>query len=88
MKTIPLTLDAFRRDLKLAMERTGYVQQDITREFGVSQGTISNLLSGRRGISGTSLLKLWPFVYPPESPCPPLRPDPAACPSPSAKAAL
>ena len=51
MKTIPLTLDAFRRDLKLAMERTGYVQQDITREFGVSQGTISNLLSGRRGIS-------------------------------------
>ncbi|EEB33792.1 hypothetical protein DESPIG_01307 [Desulfovibrio piger ATCC 29098] len=54
----------------------------------MSQGTISNLLSGRRGISGTSLLKLWPFVYPPESPCPPLRPDPAAGPSPSAKAAL
>lgn len=69
MKTIPITLDAFRRDLKLAMERAGYIQQDITREFGVSQGTISNLLSGRRGISGTSLLKLWPFVYPSAPPC-------------------
>lgn len=64
MKNSPLTIDDFRQDLRRAMQRAGYVQRDITREFGVSQGTISNLLSGRRGISGSALLKLWYFVYP------------------------
>lgn len=63
MKT-PRTIEGFRQDLRLAMQRSGYIQQDIARLCGVSQGAISNLLSGKRGISGSSLLKLWDFVYP------------------------
>lgn len=63
MKT-PRTIEDFRQNLRLAMQRSGCVQQDIARLYDVSQGAISNLLSGRRGISGASLLKLWGFVYP------------------------
>lgn len=64
MKHNNFSLDTFRKDLKRSMLRAGYVQTDIAKEFGVSQGTISNFLSGRRGISGAAILKLLPFVYP------------------------
>lgn len=56
-------LDTFRQDLLLAMKRTKSGQLDIERQYGVSQGTISNFLRGRRGLSASALVRLWPFVY-------------------------
>lgn len=63
MEKHPTNLDSFRRDLRDAMTRAECGQLDLMRDYGVSQAIISNFLSGRRGISAGSMLKLWPFVY-------------------------
>lgn len=78
------TLNDFRHDLQHAMRTLDLIQQDVERDFGVSQSIISNFLSGRRGLSGASVLKLWPLIYQP----PELRSDlwpPAAPSTPSAR---
>jgi len=61
MKTY--TLKQFRDDLRRAMSEKGRSQKDLEADFGVHQSIISNFLSERRGVSGESLLALWPFVY-------------------------
>lgn len=63
MEKHPENLDSFRRDLRDAMVRAACGQIDLMRDYGVNQSIISNFLSGRRGISADSMLKLWPFVY-------------------------
>lgn len=71
MEKHPSNLDSFRRDLREAMTRAEYGQIDLMRDYGVNQAIISNFLSGRRGISAGSMLKLWPFVYGQDEVCTP-----------------
>ena len=63
MNTQTSPIDRFREDLRDAITSRKANQGDVVRASGVSQGAISNFLSGKRGLSGESLLKLWPFVY-------------------------
>lgn len=81
MDTTPRDLTSFRGDLRQAMSRTESTQKDVERITGVAQGIICNFLSGKRGLSGDSVFKLWPFVYP-EPPAP----TPAPAPAPPAEA--
>lgn len=63
MNTTPRDLTTFRGDLRRAMQTTKSTQKDVERVTGVAQGIICNFLSGKRGLSGDSVFKLWPFVY-------------------------
>jgi len=63
-------IDRFREDLRNAILTRDETQSDVERVSGVSQGMISNFLNGKRGLSGASVLKLWPYVYGCEFPSP------------------
>jgi len=63
MKTKPSPIERFREDLRNAIQARDETQSDVERASGVSQGMISNFLNGKRGLSGASVLKLWPYVY-------------------------
>lgn len=63
MKSIPKNTEAFREDLRKVMSESGKSQRDLETGYGVSQAILSNFISGNRGISSDSMLKLWPFVY-------------------------
>ena len=54
----------FLIDLGHAMARKNISQQELCRKSGISQGTISKLISGKiRYIRLDSAISLWPFVY-------------------------
>ena len=56
-------IERFREDLRNAILQRDETQTEVERICGVSQGMISNFLNGKRGLSGASVLKLWPYVY-------------------------
>lgn len=64
-----MDMTSFKKDLEMAMTLKGMKKSDVAKETGVHQSTLSLFLSGeRQGISGDTVLKLWAFIYPPESP--------------------
>lgn len=63
----------FRKDLKFVLQRSHVTQKELEQITGVKQATISRFLKGKRDISLSLALKLWPFVYGgfPQSPAAP-----------------
>lgn len=62
MKKYSIFINEFRQDLRNALKDKGASQSDLAA-YGVTQGTISNFLNGKRGLSAASIYTLWPFVY-------------------------
>ena len=71
-----MDMTQFKHDLAKALENTGHTQAELSKLSGVPQSTISLFLSGsRKGMTGDSMLKLWPFVYGQHPPAKPPAPD-------------
>ncbi len=57
-----MNITEFRLRLKALIEASGMRQQDVAQLCGVQQATLSRFLSGERGLSGDSILKLLPLL--------------------------
>ncbi|HIX40483.1 MAG TPA: helix-turn-helix domain-containing protein [Candidatus Desulfovibrio intestinigallinarum] len=64
---------SFRKDLHFVLQKNHVTQKELERLTGVKQATISRFLKGKRDISLSLALRLWPFVYGnfPQSPAAP-----------------
>jgi len=64
-----MKIKAFRDDLRAVMARKKASQTEVTKATGVKQSSLSLFLAGERsGLSGESVLRLYPFVYGPSTP--------------------
>ena len=59
-------LAQFRKDLAAWMDETGMNQVSLAKASGVDQASLSRFLQTKKkpeGLSGKSILRLYPFVY-------------------------
>lgn len=56
------TLD-FKNDLKKALISSGISQSHLASVCGLSQGTISKIIHGKKEIWLSTAISLWPYVY-------------------------
>ncbi|WP_305734303.1 helix-turn-helix transcriptional regulator [uncultured Bilophila sp.] len=73
------TLD-FKNDLKKALVLSGMSQSRLAMVCGLSQGTISKILRGKKEIWLSTAILLWPYAYGipfprPASPSTPTEPE-------------
>lgn len=53
----------FKNDLKKALVMSGMSQSRLASVCGLSQGTISKILHGKKEIWLSTAILLWPYVY-------------------------
>lgn len=50
-------------DFLAQIQRTNASQTDIAKRYGVQQAIISRFINGKNGISLSTTIALWPFIY-------------------------
>ena len=58
-----MNIQKFREDLRKRLSETGKSQLRLSIDLELEQASISRFLSGKSGLSGEAILKLWAFVY-------------------------